>query len=660
MIPAARCAWFRLMIGMALLVGPARALAGGPGVPRDAVREAAVVAELRAQAAEAVPEFESATAALDKRDYPSAAAGYRRVLEKAPNSDVVMRRLGFCLMENGSTAEGLALQERALAQRRSAANLASFAQCLALPVAGARPTPDALRRARALINEAITLEPHDPQQLALRAQLELNLEDTAAFLATSAALCRLAPDDMGTHYYAAIAAAMSEKWLTAEREIRAAERCGLPAAAAERFLAAGVGARARLWRWGLAIAVAAGAWALGLVVMFLIGKVLSLVTLASIERDDPNQVVSGQARRLRGLYRRILALGGIYWYVSLPFVALIVVVATAGIIYAFIAAGRVPIKLAAILVIGALVSLYAIVRSLFIRIRDDEDPGRAIGEADAPGLWSVAREVAVAVGTRPIDQIWLTPGTDVAVFERGSTRQRMQDAAPRALLLGAGVIEGFEQGAFRAVLAHEYGHFAHRDTAGGEVALRVRNSIYTFAMALAKSGYAVWWNLAFQFLRLYNLLFRRISHGATRLQEVLADRVAIQHYGLDAFRNGLTHVIRRSILFGKLAGQEINQAVEQKRPLVNLYALTASTDAAAVDDLEQQVTKELQQRTTEDDTHPGPNDRFRLGARIRSAATPQAGGYVWELFDDPVAIKAEMTAVVARRVAASSGAPVAT
>jgi len=234
----------------------------------------------------------------------------------------------------------------------------------------------------------------------------------------------------------------------------------------------------------------------------------------------------------------------------------------------------------------------------------------------------------------------------------------MKDRARRALLLGAGVLEGFEQGAFRSVLAHEYGHFAHRDTAGGEVAPRVRQGLITFAIALGRAGFATWWNLAFQFLRLYDLLFRRISHGATRLQEVLADRVAIQLYGLEAFRLGLTHVIRRTILFNKLASDEIQRAVEQDRSLPNLYSLTAPSDPATMADLEQQVTKELQATTTEDNTHPSPKDRFRLGERLYSATVYRADGHVWELFRDPAAIMAEMTALVAQRVGAAAAVPI--
>jgi Zn-dependent protease with chaperone function len=343
--------------------------------------------------------------------------------------------------------------------------------------------------------------------------------------------------------------------------------------------------------------------------------------------------------------------------VSLPFVALVVLALTGGVIYAFFSIGRVPIKLVLILGVGAAVTLYAIVRSCFVKVRDDEDPGRGVTEADAPGLWETAREVAAAVGTRPVDEIWLTPGTDLAVFERGSMGERMKDRARRALILGAGVLDGFEQHAFCAVLAHEYGHFSHRDTAGGDVALRVRHGMFQFAMALAAAGYAVWWNLGFQFLRLYDFLFRRISHGATRLQEVLADRVAVQKFGFESFKEGLTHAIRRSIQFENLAGHEIEHAIEERRAVANLYGLKLSEDPEARADVERRVREALEAETSEDDTHPSPNDRLRLASRIPATSTGHRTGMVWELFRDPAGLMAEMTALIARRVAERTAAP---
>jgi hypothetical protein len=250
------------------------------------------------------------------------------------------------------------------------------------------------------------------------------------------------------------------------------------------------------------------------------------------------------------------------------------------------------------------------------------------------------------VRTRPIDEIRITPGTELAVYEKGTLRERSADRAKRILIIGVGTLNGFELNAFRAVLAHEYGHFSNRDTAGGDVALRVNDHMMKFAYAMALSGQAVWWNVAFQFLRVYHFIFRRISHGATRLQEVLADRVAASRYGAQAFEEGLTHVIRKSVEFNFLANKEINESASSRRALQNLYELTATAGT----DLEEETKKELNRETSEDDTHPCPNDRFRFTRRIVSQTEPSISGLVWDLFKDRPAITGEMTALIQQQL----------
>ena len=66
-------------------------------------------------------------------------------------------------------------------------------------------------------------------------------------------------------------------------------------------------------------------------------------------------------------------------------------------------------------------------------------------------------------------------------------------------------------------------------------------------MAMVQQGNAQWWNIGWHFVRLYHLLFRRITHGASRLQEINADRVAARAYGKQAFEEGLRHVIKRDV-----------------------------------------------------------------------------------------------------------------
>lgn len=50
--------------------------------------------------------------------------------------------------------------------------------------------------------------------------------------------------------------------------------------------------------------------------------------------------------------------------------------------------------------------------------------------------------------------------------------------------------------------------------------------------------------------------------------------------------------------------------------------------------------------TSEDDTHPGPLDRFRYVERITSQTEAQISGEVWDLFKDRAGLTTEMTSMV--------------
>jgi Zn-dependent protease with chaperone function len=61
----------------------------------------------------------------------------------------------------------------------------------------------------------------------------------------------------------------------------------------------------------------------------------------------------------------------------------------------------------------------------------------------------------------------------LAVYEKGSYLQRMRDRGRRVLVPGS-VLTGLLD-SFKAIFAHEYGHFQNRDTVGGD-ALRCQSA----------------------------------------------------------------------------------------------------------------------------------------------------------------------------------------
>ena len=214
---------------------------------------------------------------------------------------------------------------------------------------------------------------------------------------------------------------------------------------------------------------------------------------------------------------------------------------------------------------------------------------------------------------------------------------------------------------FKAILAHEYGHFSNRDTAGGGFAFGVRQSLHKMALGIAEGGAARWYNPAWLFVNGFNRVFLRISEGASRLQEVLADRWAAFAYGADAFEAALRHVIERSVRFDAHVGATLSEVVKQKLPLANLYTYEPTQNAKEAD-LAKAVDEALNRKPSVYDSHPPAAERFAiirtLPVRFRRVE-PDDEYEAWTLFDDPVELQHAMTTKVRANVAANYGVSIA-
>lgn len=610
------------------------------GQDRDTIKERKIEEQLYAIDSTAVSEFKKGTVAFDAGNYLLADSLYTYVYHKAPTFDVVLRRLGSVKILLGNFTEGVRLCDSAVSVNRSSANIITLASnLLSIPEENQRRATEKNVRAIHLLQEGETLEGSDPYEYkTLIAQAALQLYNIDVLKKTTKELQELYPEKMATHYYAAIIAAEDEDFLLSENEILKAKELGLSDESVTSFLDSGIHTKALMERAKKTFLWVLAAWVVGLILLFAIGSVLSNYTLKTIEREFKEKSSTKMAHVLRSIYGVLINTAGVYYYISLPIILILVVAMVIGLFYLFLIIGRIPIQLMLVLVIGACFTIYGMIRSLILKIKY-EDPGRELKPHDAPALYELTKEVAKTMGTRPIDEIRITPETDLAVYELGSWREKMRDNGKRILIIGIGVLKDFKQNDFKSILAHEYGHFSHRDTAGGEVALRVRNDIRKYYISLFNAGQAVWWNLAFQFIRLYDFIYRRISNGATRLQEILADRVAAQTYGAQSFENGLTYVIQRNVEFIKLANNEIEEARKSKRPFNNLYDLSDGFS----EDIEKEVTKALNRETTNEDTHPSPVDRFRFVKGLGKDKENTDDTYVRDLFKDWHALTIEMT-----------------
>jgi len=459
--------------------------------------------------------------------------------------------------------------------------------------------------------------------------------------------------------FGALLAANDGDFSRAEALLAHARAAGLPPSAIDALATAIDEARGPWWlRAAKGLGRALVIWIVVLLVLLGAAQALSRATLRALATQPIGAHVRPSELRLRKIYRAVLWVACGYYYASLPLVAVVVVVTTVGVIWGVVAAGFIAPKLFIILGILGFGSLASIARSLFLRARE-EDPGLVLDLEANPKMRAVLDEVAARIGTRPVDRVFVTPFTEVAVFDRGSLGAQLRGSRDRCLILGAGVLDGMRLSAFKSVLAHEYGHFHNEDTAGGGFALAVRRSLSAMTMQLIARRAASALNPAWWFVRGFWRAFLSISQGASRLQEVLADRWAAFAYGSDAFVEGLRHVIERSVRFNAHVNTTLDEVLKTRSALPNLYAFVPASPAPE-GDIDKAIAAAFAKKPSPFDSHPCPEDRL---ARVKGLAfgagpAPDDGDEAWSLFADRAALEARMTAEVRARLQKNRGVTV--
>jgi Zn-dependent protease with chaperone function len=621
---------------------------------RDEVFEKRVLEQLQATHPELLQEFEKATAAMDAGQMEEAVVRFRSITQSALDFSPAHRRLCASLSSLKRFDEATSACEQAVSLEASFENEQTRANLWR-----ERNGPGDAERVKQWAVGALRTQPVGSDSWRETKWMQCWAEyqgSPAAGRSCADEFLAASPEDPFANYLAVEAAASRGEWSQAFECLEKA-RAVLPDEEYQRLHSLLSENEPLHLRWGIPWLKVVTGWFLVFGGLVVLGLVLSSVTLVmarklSTAREERS---SAGARLLRSLYRGIVAVGSVFYYVSLPLVVLTVLLLGGGLIYAFLVMGRIPIKLVMIIGLLVLATLFAILKSLFVRVRD-ADPGEKLDWSQAPRLRTLLEEVAARVGTRPVDSVYLTPGTEVAVFERGGLLKRLSGQTERCLILGLGVLDGFQVRPFKSVLAHEYGHFSNKDTAGGNLALGARRSLMRMGMALAESGAAGWYNPAWLFFRGYYAVFLRISQGASRLQEVLADRLAIFTYGSQAFQDGYRHVIRQSVRFHALTQSTLQEVIDAKRGLTNVYRFSPASPPRT-EELETAFQTELDAEPSPYDSHPSSKDRLAWASALDIPGTPGPGDEdgVWSLFDAREQLEKRMTAIIKSNVLENHG-----
>lgn len=301
-----------VLLAVTLLAPGSRTLAQDDS-QRDPEFEQAIYDTLAATNPDAVPLFVSATEALDSNNLEAAQQGYLDVLALVPGNTDTLRRLSYVESEMGDHTSAINRAREAYELDSSVINQVAVAQALVFSEDAAN-----WREGLQLAQSGVNAEPDDPYNQWVLLVAGAQTENIEVMRDASNALIELAPDDAMGHFYRGLVAAEEGDWQLAERELIRARDLGWPAAEVDELLNNDISSQASRQRLEqtlprLALQVF-GTWFAGLVTLFLLGVLLSRMTLAAVNRAQTTGSLAPTQteRNVRSAYRLVISVSAIY------------------------------------------------------------------------------------------------------------------------------------------------------------------------------------------------------------------------------------------------------------------------------------------------------------------------------------------------------------
>ena len=273
------------------------------------------------------------------------------------------------------------------------------------------------------------------------------------------------------------------------------------------------------------------------------------------------------------LYALALLLALVFFYASIPFVVMGLLFTTLLLLVLVMMSGNRgggnDISVHVLRASGG--SVFAVLKGLFTGIGVGTG-GIKKTSRDCPRLYAALEEVARRVDTDAVDEVYLVPGSDVAVKQEGRGPFGVFGNKKRVLILGVCTMHSLTVSELKSILAHEYAHFSHHDTLYIRFLGQVSLSLHAAQVEMFRSGgFLTYLNPFFWFFYLYALSYRMLSAGFSRSREFMADRMACSLYGSDAFVSGLTKVCTEGTIFELQVYENVVEKVRKGKAFVNMY-----------------------------------------------------------------------------------------
>lgn len=288
-------------------------------------------------------------------------------------------------------------------------------------------------------------------------------------------------------------------------------------------------------------------------------------------------------------------------------------------VYLSVATGNVYLRLDLVAIITAGVILW----SILPRFDKFVAPGPRLAPEAQPELFDVVRGVAAETAEEMPHEVYLVPNVNAFVTHRGGIAGI---GRRRVMGIGMPLLQALTVSELRAVIAHEFGHYAGGDLKLGAWIYKTRAAMGRTIANLARTS--SWVHKPFL---LYGNFFMRVTQAIARAQEIAADRMAVRVAGARSHANALRTVHGASAAFNAYWSTEVIPVLSNGyRPPIGAGFAQFIRAESIVKAIDSAVDAELKAEAADPyDSHPSLKERLAAIGDIPDVSP---------LRDDPPAI----------------------
>lgn len=329
------------------------------------------------------------------------------------------------------------------------------------------------------------------------------------------------------------------------------------------------------------------------------------------------------------------------------------------------------------LVLSSVMLLYFLLKFMFKKQEHDYSNMLEITEEEQPRLFRFLRELTAETKAPFPNKIYLSADVNASVFYDASF-WNLFFPAKKNLNIGLGLVNALNLSEFKAVMAHEFGHFSQRSMKLGVYSYNMHRVIYNLVYeneqyedTMKMVGNWHWVlrlgisfnlflvrNIQKALVQVYNVVDKRYMQ-LSREMEFNADAVAAFVAGSDNTINSLRRIQLASFCLDELFGYFNTLAKEKKRP-ANIYSYHLKTmrffahdqqltlDELGLPVLNAKVAAFNNTRVNIEDqwaSHPRLNDREeklkQIGLQCQTTNVP-----AWEIFDNYAQLQVYLTNII--------------